>query len=425
MTQPEPSACPPVNKDPVIVIGAGIVGVATAIWLQRAGRETILIDRGEPGSGASFGNGGVLACCSIVPVNVPGLLGKAPRMLLDPDQPLFLKWSYLPRLAPWLRQYLGNCRPETVRRVARALHGLTADSPAEHQTLAAGTGAEAFIHPGEYLYAYPSRRAYEADRFGWDLRREYGFHWQEVEDGELRRIEPLLCRDLGFAVRLYDHGRIADPGAYVGALAAHFIRSGGRFLRSEVTDIVHKGGHVRGVRIGGETIACSAVVIATGAWSGALLRRLGLSVPLESERGYHVELIEPNRMPERPIMFTAGKFVATPMDGRIRLAGIVEFGGLEAPASRAPVDLLLRSIRRAMPDLRWRDTAHWMGHRPATADSIPVIGPLPGIAGVYAGFGHHHVGLTAGPRTGRLLAQLVCGQTPNISLAPYAPSRFE
>src|SRR5690606_5733571 len=103
VNQPEPSASPPVNKDPVIVIGAGIVGVATAIWLQRAGRETILIDRGEPGSGASFGNGGVLACCSIVPVNVPGLLGKAPRMLLDPDQPLFLKWGYLPRLAPWLR----------------------------------------------------------------------------------------------------------------------------------------------------------------------------------------------------------------------------------------------------------------------------------------------------------------------------------
>src|SRR5690606_19363100 len=142
---------------------------------------------------------------------------------------------------------------------------------------------------------------------------------QEVEGGELRRIEPLLHPGLGFAVRLYDHGRITDPGGYVRALASHFIRSGGRFLRGEVAGIVHENGRVSGVRVGGETLACSSVVIAAGAWSGALTRRLGLNVPLESERGYHVELIEPNQMPERPVMFAAAKFVATPMEGRVRL----------------------------------------------------------------------------------------------------------
>ena len=161
-----------------------------------------------------------------------------------------------------------------------------------------------------------------------------------------------------------------------------------------------------------------------GSWSKPLARKLGLDIPLESERGYHLELVEPIRMPSAPVMIASGKFVATPMDGRLRLAGIVEFGGLDAPPSRAPFELLERNIRAAMPGLTWKDRREWMGHRPAPADSIPVIGEAPGVGGAFLGFGHHHVGLTGGPKTGRLLAQLVCGRAPNIDLAPYAPNRF-
>ena len=179
-----------------------------------------------------------------------------------------------------------------------------------------------------------------------------------------------------------------------------------------------------GVRADGETLHCNAVALCTGAWSGRFARVLGVKVPLESERGYHVEFVEPNMMPRSPVMVASGKFVATPMDGRLRLAGVVEFGGLDAEASKEPVELLKRNARAAFPGLTWRDTREWMGHRPAPSDSIPVIGKAPGLQGAYLGFGHHHIGLTSGPKTGRLLAQMIVGRQPNVDVTPYSPARF-
>lgn len=225
-------------------------------------------------------------------------------------------------------------------------------------------------------------------------------------------------------MRLQGHGRITDPGRYVKDLAAHAEAQGARALQAEAADIAREDGRVTGVRAGGETLPCDAVALCAGAWSGRLSRVLGVNVPLESERGYHVEFLEPNMMPRAPVMVASGKFVATPMGGRLRLAGAVEFGGPDAPASKAPVDLLKRNARAAFPGLTWRDTREWMGHRPAPADSIPVIGEAPGLQGAYLGFGHHHVGLTSGPKTGRLLVQMIAGRQPNVDVAPYSPARF-
>jgi len=410
---------------PIAVIGAGIVGVSTALWLQRDGHDVVLIDRGEPGSGTSYGNGGVLASASVVPVTVPGLLARAPRMLFDPDQPLFLKWSYLPRLLPWLRGYLAHCTPEAVNRIADALLPIVGGSLADHQALSSGTGAERWVRPSDYVYIYRDRAHYEGDGFGWDIRKARGIAWDEIDGEALRAYDPALSPSLGFAARFPNHGTITDPGRYVQDLATHVAASGGRLVKAEVTGIVRENGRVTGVRAGGETIACAAAVIATGVWSKRLCATLGLDVPLESERGYHVELWEPSVMPRSPMMIAAAKFVMTPMDGRLRLAGIVEFGGLDAPASRVPFDLLMKNAKAALPGLTFTDKTEWMGHRPAPTDSIPVIGEVPGARGAYLGFGHHHVGLTGGPKTGRILAQLVSGRTPNIDLAPYAPSRFQ
>ncbi|PHP68690.1 FAD-dependent oxidoreductase [Zhengella mangrovi] len=409
----------------VVVIGAGIVGVSTAVWLLRDGHDVILIDRKDPGEGASHGNGGVLASCSVVPVTVPGLLAKAPRMLLSPDQPLFLKWSYLPRLLPWLIRYLGHANADAVRRRAAALLPIIGDSLADHQALAAGTGAEQWIVPSDYLFLYNDRAHYEGDAFGWSVRKDLGFRWDILEGRAFKDYDPAFGPALDLAARLTGHGRIADPGRYVKDLAAHAGRQGARILKAEVSDIVRENGRVTGVRANGETIACDAAVLATGVWSGPLAGKLGIRAPLESERGYHLELWEPTVMPRSPVMVASGKFVATPMDGRLRLAGIVEFGGLDAPPSRAPFALLEKNIRAAIPGIRWKETVEWMGHRPSLADSIPVIGVTPGVRGAFLGFGHDHVGMTGGPKTGRILAQLVAGRKPNIDLAPYSPSRFE
>jgi D-amino-acid dehydrogenase len=409
----------------VIVIGAGIVGVSTAIWLQREGRDVILIDRAGPGEGTSYGNGGVLASCSIVPVTVPGLIRKAPAMLFNPEQPLFLRWSYLLKIAPWLVRYLSHCNRESVERIADALLPIVVDSLADHQALAAGTGAEKWIVPSDYVFAYRHRAHFAGDSFGWSIRRARGVAWEEIEGPAVCDYDPIFSDDIGFLVRVPAHGMIADPSRYVKDLAVHAENCGARIIKAEVTDFVREAGKVTGVRAGGEAVAGSAVVVATGVWSKRLAGKLGLNVPLESERGYHVDLWGANRMPRSPVMFASGRFVATPMQGRLRLAGIVEFGGLDAPSSRAPFDLLLKQSRAAISGLAWEEAREWMGHRPAIADSIPVIGEVPAASGAFLGFGHHHIGLTGGPKTGRLLAQLIAGRRPNIDLAPYAPSRFQ
>ena len=408
----------------IAIIGAGIVGISTAIWLQRDGHDVILIDRSGPGEGASHGNGGVLASCSIVPVTVPGLLRKAPKMLLSPSQPLFVKWGYLPKLFPWLWRYLSHANASDVARIAAALMPIVGDSLNDHKALSAGTGAEKWIMPSDYLFLYNDRAHFEDDAFGWGIRRRHGFQWEELEGTAFHDYDPVFSKQTGFAARLSNHGHIKDPGRYVKDLAIHVEANGGRIIRAGVDDITHQNGRVTGVRADGETIACDAAIVTAGIWSGPLVKRLGISVPLESERGYHLELVEPSAMPRSPAMVASGKFVATPMDGRIRLAGIVEFGGLDAAPSRAPFELLRRNARAVFPDMTWKEDVEWMGHRPAPTDSIPIIGAVPGIDGAYMGFGHHHIGLTGGPKTGQLLARLIAGRIPNTDISVYAPSRF-
>ncbi|WP_170559995.1 NAD(P)/FAD-dependent oxidoreductase [Ruegeria atlantica] len=408
----------------IAIIGAGIVGVSAAVWLQRDGHNVILIDKAGPGEGTSHGNGGVLASCSIIPVTVPGLIKKAPKMLFDPSQPLFMKWGYVPKLLPWLTRYLKHANANDVERIAAALTPIVGDSLDDHQALAQGTAAEKWIVPSDYLFLYENRQHFEGDAFGWDVRRKHGFRWQELEGDAFHTYDPIFSKDIGFAAKLSDHGHITDPGRYVKDLAAHVEVNGGRIIRATVEDVVRDNGKVIGVRTAGETIACDTAVVTAGVWSGPLASKLGVTVPLETERGYHLELVEPSAMPKSPVMVASGKFVATPMDGRIRLAGIVEFGGLDAPPSRAPFELMRKNARAAFPGVTWKDEVEWMGHRPAPADSIPIIGEVPGVDGAYMGFGHHHIGLTGGPKTGRLLAQMIAGRTPNADMSVYAPSRY-
>jgi D-amino-acid dehydrogenase len=412
------------ERKTIAIIGAGIVGVSTAIWLQRDGHDVVLIDKAGPAEGASFGNGGILASCSCVPVTGPGLMKRAPGMLLSPNQPLFMRWSYLPRLAPWLMRYMSHANAKDTRRIANAVAGIVGDSLNDHQAMAAGTGAEKWIVPSEYAYIYNNRAHFNEDAFGWGLRRENGFVWDELEGDAFRAWSDVFASELNFAARLTDHGRIADPGQYVKDLAAHVVAQGGKLIKADVSDVARENGAVTGVRAGGETIPCDAVVVAAGVWSGPLAKKLGISVPLEAERGYHIELWEPNFMPPAPVMVASGKFVVTPMEGRLRFAGVVEFGGTEAGPSRAPLELLKKNGIAAFPGLKWKEMTEWVGFRPAPADSIPVIGEIPGLKGAYTGFGHHHIGLTGGPKTGRLLAQMIAGRQPNVDVSVYSPARY-
>ena len=199
----------------VVVVGAGIVGVSTAIWLQRAGHQVTIIDREGPAAGTSYGNGGVLASCSVVPVTVPGLLFKAPAMLFNSNSPLFLNWTYLFKLMPWLVKYLAHCNADDVNRVGEALTFLLQDSVEQHQSLAAGTGAEKWLKPSDYLFAYKDKAAFDADNFVWSQRQKFGFEWEEMDRAQFNRYDPAFQGDVGNAIRMPGHGHITDPGRYV------------------------------------------------------------------------------------------------------------------------------------------------------------------------------------------------------------------
>lgn len=407
-----------------VVIGAGIVGVSTAIWLRRAGVEVTVIDRGAPGTGTSHGNAGVLASCAMVPVTGPGLLRKTPGMLLDRDFPLFLRWSYLPRLLPWLRKYLAVANDADTRRIAKGLTTITGDSVEQHKSLCDELGLGDWVSESEYCFAYNSRAAFEAEHYVWELRKEAGFEPRLIEGAEVHDYEPALGPQINTLAVMKDHGFIRSPGGYVQALAKAFEGMGGTIMQAEVKDFDLFAGQVRGVQTSEGTVPCDNLVLATGVWSKPLMKKLGLNIPLEAERGYHIVFEDASGGPARPTMIASGKFVATPMEQGLRCAGIVELGGLEAGPSPAPLALLRRQARAAFPGLKATNEIEWLGHRPAPSDSLPLIGEV-GNSRVFTAFGHHHIGLTGGPKTGRLVAGLITGQAPNTDLAPYHPQRFD
>lgn len=408
----------------VAIAGAGINGVATAIWLQRAGFDVTLIDREGPAAGTSHGNAGVLAAGAMIPVTVPGLLAKAPKMLFDPMQPLYLRYSYLPKLLPFLSRYLSYCTMDDVRAYARDMSTLLGDCVEQHRQLAAGTGAEAFIGNQDFCFGYETRAAFDADAKWWQIRRDNGFVIDVETAAEFQAHDPLYNGQFEVVARCKNHGMISDPGAYVNALANHFIAKGGTFRQATITGIATSNGRIEALETDGGPVKADEFVLTTGVWTKPLMQQLGLKVPVESERGYHVEFINPSAMPKSPVMVASGKFVVTPMQGRIRCAGVVEFGGTKAGPSAAPLKMLRRRFAELFPDITYDDTVEWLGHRPAPTDSRPLIGALKGFENVHTGFGHQHVGLTGGAKTGRLLAGMIGGLRPNIDVEPFNPNRF-
>ncbi|MCP3689063.1 MAG: FAD-binding oxidoreductase [Gammaproteobacteria bacterium] len=407
----------------VAIIGAGIVGVSSAIWLQRNGHKVILIDSQAPGR-ASFGNGGVLVPSGIVPINSPGLISNAPGMLLKKDSPLFVHWPYLPKMIPWLTGYSLRANAKQARRVATALQPLLHNSLEQHRLLARDSGAEKWVKASDYCFVYDSREAFRKDDFAWSVRREMGLTWDEMSASEFEAYDPALKGTNKFVIRLREHGRITDPGRYIEDLTAFVQKQGGQLINSPAQEIVKKDGRVTAVKTHAQVVPCDTAIIAAGAWSKNLAATEGVKIPLETERGYHIDIINASINPRSAMMIASGKCVITPMSGRIRCAGIVEFGGLNAPANDSPIALLKKRVLQLFPNIEYERIDEWMGHRPAPVDSIPFIGAVGNTEDIYAAFGHHHVGLTAGARTGKLIADLISGQETGIDMQPYRVDRF-
>ena len=415
----------------VAVIGAGVVGAACAIELLRDGFQVTVVEPGDPGGeqAASYGNGAWLSPSSVVPPSMPGLWRRVPGFLADPLGPLAIRWQYLPRLAPWLVRFVraGSTVPR-IEVTARALRPLVADAPERHRALADEAGVPDLIERRGLLYIFPTRADFEREALAWRLRRENGVDWLEVDADELRQQEPELDRRYTFGVLVQAGGNCTDPGAYVAALVRHATGQGATLLRAGADGFRIQGGRLQAVLTGDGEVACDTAVICAGARSRVLARAAGDRVPLETERGYHAMIADPGISPRHPVMPSDGKMAVTMTRGGLRIAGQVELAGLDAAPDwrRAGIlrDYALRTFPNLPRDLPADRVKVWMGHRPSTPDGLPVIGPASGCADVVHAFGHGHVGLAAGPVTGRLVADLLGGGPPVIDPAPYSPARF-
>ena len=225
-------------------------------------------------------------------------------------------------------------------------------------------------------------------------------------------------------VKCKNHGKINDPGLYVKTLCDHFLSKGGELIISIVKDISSKNSNEVKVKIESDSLVASKIVVATGAWSKKILKKFKIKMPLESERGYHVEYVEPNFYPKVPMMLTSKKFVITPMDGRIRVAGLVEFAGLKTLKRKPPLNLLKNKIKDFFPNLKCKEKIEWLGHRPALVDSLPMLGYLDKNKQILVAFGHQHLGLTAGAKTGRIVSDLIIGNDIKLKISNYRPNRF-
>jgi D-amino-acid dehydrogenase len=420
---------PAIGTKRVGVIGAGIIGVCAASWLQRDGHSVLLIERDEPGHGASFGNAGCLNGSSVTPVAMPGVVRNVPRWLFDPLAPLALRWTYLPTIAPWLLRFLRSSSPERARAAARALRPLVGPTLEALKPLVSAAGAEHLVHRLGHLYVYRSAHGPEKERFAWDLRRENGVEIDEFDADELRQLEPALSRDYVRGLLVRENGHTSNPLALVERLVEHFVRLGGQVVCARARGFRLEGGRLIGIETDSGGVPADAAVVCAGAYSKPLAAALGDKVPLETERGYHLMIRDPEVMPRIPTADADGKFVATPMETGLRFAGTVELAGLEAPPDWRRANILLEQGRKMLPGLAMsypqERTSVWMGHRPSLPDSLPVIGPSGATPDVIYAFGHGHVGMTAAPMTGKVVADLVAGRPPSIDIAPFSPRRFD
>jgi len=406
------------------VVGAGIVGVCCAFALLRDGHRVTLIDRDEPGRGCSFGNGGIIQVGASVPVATPGVLRQVPRMLLDPNGPLVIRWPYLPRLTPYLLRFIAAARPDRVERISVAIAALLDGAiEAFREMLGAAGALDAIAHTGE-LYVYQSETAYRAARAAHDMRRRRGVRVEELSADEVRQLVPAIAPSVRRGVFLPDCMTATNPFHLTTRLVEAFRRDGGVVLRETLRDIETDSGRRVTLLTDVGRHDVDRLVLATGAWSRRWAAKLGARIPMDTERGYHAMLSDPGIDLRVPVLSGDHRFAVTPMADGIRVAGTAELAGLEAPPDYRRAGMLLPMAEALLPGLRTRPHECWMGHRPSTPDSLPVIGRSQQFPEAFFAFGHGHLGLTLGPIAGKLVADLVAARPLSVDMEPYAAERF-
>lgn len=405
----------------IAVIGAGVIGLTTALTLHDTGHEVMLIDPADAGSGASYGNAGTIADYAVMPVGTPAVLRDLPRLLLDASSPLAIRRASIAALAPWLLRFAWQSLPKAAARNAGHIAALVGDAAPRWRALASSIGAADIIQNRGALYLYDTASAFAGASTDMAQRKSLGVAVDLIGQDALHALEPNLPAAVG-AAYFGKAAFLSDPAQMMAALAAAAQRRQIPHHRASISALSCDAAGIRLTDSAGQVIVAHKVVLAAGAHSRALARMAGDDVPLDTERGYHLEWDMDTPLLSRPCCPAARGFYLCPMQGRLRVAGTVELGGLTAPPSRHRLDLLQRGARHMFAHLG-APSRSWMGFRPSMPDSLPVIGA--GRDGrVFHAYGHGHIGLTLAPITAAMIADIVKGIQPHQAARACSPLRF-
>jgi D-amino-acid dehydrogenase len=409
----------------VTVVGAGIIGTAVALELQRRGCQVTLVDRDEPGKGASFGNMASIAVTEFMPSSRPSMWSRLPGWILDAEGPVRLKPSYLPQLTPWFLRFIAASTPSRVRQLEAAGAVLCKRVYDDLLPMLREARASDMLSEEGCLSLYADDAEFRADREHLEVIERFGFETRILEGGAIQNLEPAISTRIRRAVLFPQNRSISNPYGLVCALLRRFEELGGQVERGEVAAFERSGSALAAIKLkDGRRLEARSAVICAGAYTGRLSKLLGESIPMETERGYHTQIMASGVSMRHSIIWPAKAFMVTPTAGGIRVGGTVEMAGLDAPPDFRRARVLVKRAQEALPALRVEQHSEWMGHRPALPDTVPVIGPSATTPGVFYAAGHGHLGLTYAATTARLVGDLVNKIAPPIDMSPYRADRF-
>jgi len=404
------------------IIGAGIQGISNALFLQKKGFNVTIFDRDEPGSpAASYGNAGHFSPYASVPINRPDILTDVPAMLLSSTGPLALKWNYVPKMIPWFLQFIKNCTTKKMMHTAKNMHQILDLALPAYDELFDEIDLQGLVEKKGILYIW-NDQSLKSRELEIKVRNELGVDQQVVTPKEIHDLEPNI-KPIYHGGVYYQHGRHArNPKKILLKLFKLFLKKDGRFLKMNIKDIKFDEEKPI-IKTETQSFLFDKIVIACGSFSKKLTDNLDEKIPLDTERGYHVHFKDCDHLLSRPVIFQNRGFGITPMEQGLRVVGTVEFGGLDNPLSKSRVKNLISNAKYMMGDL----PAHqdeWLGFRPTLPDYLPVIGPSKKYKNVFYCFGHHHLGWTLGPISGKIISGMIAQENTNLNLKPYSSNRF-
>ena len=404
------------------IVGAGIQGISNALFLQKKGFSVTIFDRDEPGSpAASYGNAGHFSPYASVPINRPDVLTDVPAMLLSSTGPLALKWNYVPKMMPWFLQFIRNCTTKRMMHTAKNMHQILDLALPAYDELFDEIELGGLVEKKGILYIW-NDQSLKSRELEIKVRNELGVDQQLVTPKEIHDLEPNI-KPIYHGGVYYQYGRHArNPKKILLKLYDLFLKKGGKFLKMHIKDI-NFNDEKPVIKAETQSFLFDKIVIACGSFSKKLTDNLDEKIPLDTERGYHVHFKDCDHLLSRPVIFQNRGFGITPMEQGLRVVGTVEFGGLDNPLSKSRVKNLINNAKYMMGDLPEHED-EWLGFRPTLPDYLPVIGPSKKHKNVFYCFGHHHLGWTLGPISGKIVSGMIAEENTNLDLKPYSSLRF-